>query len=104
MSPAAAPSAVALARRNRSATRCERPRNRGRSSALSQAGKILHELLMSSIDLFGREVMPEVKERDRKRARQKSEQVERLNEKLLKRKVMPQTPTTPTVVRAAGHH
>jgi alkanesulfonate monooxygenase SsuD/methylene tetrahydromethanopterin reductase-like flavin-dependent oxidoreductase (luciferase family) len=71
---------------------------------LSQAGKIPHELLMSSIDLFGREVLPEVKERDRKSARQKSELVARLNEKLLKRKVMPQPPTTPTIVRAAGHH
>jgi alkanesulfonate monooxygenase SsuD/methylene tetrahydromethanopterin reductase-like flavin-dependent oxidoreductase (luciferase family) len=71
---------------------------------LSQAGNIPHELLMSSIDLFGREVLPEVKERDRKCARQKSELVERLNEKLLKRKVMPHPPTTPTIVRAAGHH
>ncbi len=71
---------------------------------LSQAGKIPHELLMSSIDLFGREVLPEVKERELKRARQKSDLVERLNEKLLKRKVMPQPPTTPTIVRAAGHH
>lgn len=71
---------------------------------LSQAGNIPHELLMSSIDLFGRAVLPEVKERDRKCARQKSEVVERLNEKLLKRKVMPHPPTTPTIVRAAGHH
>jgi len=71
---------------------------------LSQAGKIPHELLMSSIDLVGREVLPEVKERELKRARQKSDLVERLNEKLLKRKVMPQPPTAPTIVRAAGHH
>jgi alkanesulfonate monooxygenase SsuD/methylene tetrahydromethanopterin reductase-like flavin-dependent oxidoreductase (luciferase family) len=71
---------------------------------LSQAGKIPHELLMSSIDLFGREVLPEVKERDRKRARAKAEMVERLNEKLLKRKVMPKAPAGPTIVRAAGHH
>jgi alkanesulfonate monooxygenase SsuD/methylene tetrahydromethanopterin reductase-like flavin-dependent oxidoreductase (luciferase family) len=71
---------------------------------LSQAGKIPHELLMSSIDLFSREVLPEVKERDHGRARAKAEQVERLNEKLLKRKVMPKAPAAPTIVRAAGHH
>jgi alkanesulfonate monooxygenase SsuD/methylene tetrahydromethanopterin reductase-like flavin-dependent oxidoreductase (luciferase family) len=71
---------------------------------LSQAGKIPHELLMSSIDLFGREVMPEIKERDQKRAHKKAELVERLNEKLMKRKVMPKAPDAPTIVRAAGHH
>ena len=53
---------------------------------LSQAGNISHELLMSSIDLFGREVLPEVKERDRKCARQKAAVVEGLTRKLLKRK------------------
>src|SRR6202451_3698373 len=31
---------------------------------LSQAGRIPHEMLMSSIELFGREALPEVKERD----------------------------------------
>jgi len=71
---------------------------------LSQAGKIPHELLMSSIDLFGREVLPELRERDRKRAREKAELVERLNEKLMKRKVMPKAPDCRTIVRAAGHH
>jgi alkanesulfonate monooxygenase SsuD/methylene tetrahydromethanopterin reductase-like flavin-dependent oxidoreductase (luciferase family) len=71
---------------------------------LSQAGKIPHEMLMSSIDLFSREVLPEVKERDQKRAREKAERVAQLNEKLLKRKVMPKAPAAPTIVRAAGHH
>jgi alkanesulfonate monooxygenase SsuD/methylene tetrahydromethanopterin reductase-like flavin-dependent oxidoreductase (luciferase family) len=71
---------------------------------LSQAGKIPHELLMSSIDLFSREVLPEVKERDQKRATEKAGRVAKLNEKLMKRKVMPKRPAAPTVVRAAGHH
>ncbi len=31
---------------------------------LSQAGKIPHELLCSSIELFSREVLPEFKERE----------------------------------------
>jgi alkanesulfonate monooxygenase SsuD/methylene tetrahydromethanopterin reductase-like flavin-dependent oxidoreductase (luciferase family) len=71
---------------------------------LSQAGKIPHEMLMSSIDLFSREVLPEIKERDAKRAAQKAALVERLSEKAMKRKVMPTAPSAPTVVRAAGHH
>jgi alkanesulfonate monooxygenase SsuD/methylene tetrahydromethanopterin reductase-like flavin-dependent oxidoreductase (luciferase family) len=71
---------------------------------LSQAGKIPHELLMSSIDLFGREVLPEIKERDHKRARQKAELIERLSEKAMKRKVMPKAPSGQTIVVAAGHH
>lgn len=71
---------------------------------LSQAGNIPNELLMSSIDPFAREVLPEIKERDQKRTREKAEQVERLNAKLMKRKVMPKAPSSPTIVRAAGHH
>lgn len=71
---------------------------------LSQAGRIPHELLMSSIDLFGREVLPEFKERDQKRATEKALLVERLNQKLMKRKVMPKPPPARTIVRAAGHH
>jgi alkanesulfonate monooxygenase SsuD/methylene tetrahydromethanopterin reductase-like flavin-dependent oxidoreductase (luciferase family) len=71
---------------------------------LSQAGKIPHEMLMSSIDLFSREVLPEVKERDQKRAREKAALVARLNDKLMKRKVLPKPPAAPTIVRAAGHH
>ncbi len=71
---------------------------------LSQAGRIPHELLMSSIDLFGREVLPEFKDRDQKRAKEKAELVRGLNEKLMKRKIMPKPPSAPTIVRAAGHH
>ncbi|HXN84886.1 MAG TPA: LLM class flavin-dependent oxidoreductase [Candidatus Binataceae bacterium] len=72
---------------------------------LSQAGKISHELLSSSIDLFGREVLPEIKERDYKRARDKAALVERLSEKAMKRKPKLEVPGgPPTIVRAAGHH
>jgi len=72
---------------------------------LSQAGKIPHELLSSSIDLFGREVLPEIKERDARRQREKAALVERLSEKAMKRKARIEIPPGyPTVVRAAGHH
>ena len=71
---------------------------------LSQAGKIPHEMLMSSIDLFGREVLPEVKEREHKRAKEKAALVARLTEKAMKRKTMPKPPAAPTIIRAAGHH
>jgi hypothetical protein len=72
---------------------------------LSQAGKIPHELLSSSIDLFGREVLPEIKERDHKRIRDKKALAERLNEKAMKRKPKREGQTgPPTIVRAAGHH
>jgi alkanesulfonate monooxygenase SsuD/methylene tetrahydromethanopterin reductase-like flavin-dependent oxidoreductase (luciferase family) len=71
---------------------------------LSQAGRIPHELLMSSIDLFAREVLPEIKDRDAKRAGEKAALVDRLTEKAMKRKTMPRPPTAPTIVRAAGHH
>jgi alkanesulfonate monooxygenase SsuD/methylene tetrahydromethanopterin reductase-like flavin-dependent oxidoreductase (luciferase family) len=71
---------------------------------LSQAGKIPHELLMSSIDLFGREVLPAIKDRDHRRAKEKAALVERLSEKAMKRKTKPMPPPAPTVIRAAGHH
>jgi len=72
---------------------------------LSQAGKIPHELLSSSIDLFGQEVLPEIKERDHKRTRDKSALVERLSEKAMKRKPKLEARLGPgTIIRAAGHH
>jgi alkanesulfonate monooxygenase SsuD/methylene tetrahydromethanopterin reductase-like flavin-dependent oxidoreductase (luciferase family) len=71
---------------------------------LSQAGKIPHEMLMSSIDLFSREVLPEIKERDHARMKQKAELVARLTEKAMKRKAQIPSPSQPTIVRAAGHH
>jgi alkanesulfonate monooxygenase SsuD/methylene tetrahydromethanopterin reductase-like flavin-dependent oxidoreductase (luciferase family) len=72
---------------------------------LSQAGKIPHELLSSSIELFGREVLPAFKDRDQKRMQEKAALVERLNEKAMKRKPKLSAPVSgSTVIRAAGHH
>ena len=59
---------------------------------------------MSSIDLFGREVLPAIKERDHQHARERTALVERLSEKVMKRKAKPKLPLSPTVIRAAGHH
>src|SRR5262249_3078077 len=72
---------------------------------LSQAGKMPHELLSSSIELFGREVLPEIKARDERRSREKAALVERLSEKAMKRKRAIDYPKgPPTLIRAAGHH
>lgn len=72
---------------------------------LSQGGRIPHEILSSSIELFGKEVLPEVKERDHKRADDKAAAKQRIVEKAMARKRKPEVPDwPPTVVRAAGHH
>jgi alkanesulfonate monooxygenase SsuD/methylene tetrahydromethanopterin reductase-like flavin-dependent oxidoreductase (luciferase family) len=71
---------------------------------LSQAGKVPHELLCSSIELFSREVLPEFKERDQARANHKAETVARINEKGMARKKPVDAPKEQLVIRAAGHH
>jgi alkanesulfonate monooxygenase SsuD/methylene tetrahydromethanopterin reductase-like flavin-dependent oxidoreductase (luciferase family) len=72
---------------------------------LSQAGRIPHEMLCSSIELFGREVLPEVKQRDAARAKQKAELRSRIVDKAMARKGKAEAPNWGrTVVRAAGHH
>jgi alkanesulfonate monooxygenase SsuD/methylene tetrahydromethanopterin reductase-like flavin-dependent oxidoreductase (luciferase family) len=72
---------------------------------LSQAGRLSHDMLSSSIELFGREVLPELKERDAKLERVRSERVGRIVEKAMKRKKpVEAAPRKPTIVRAAGHH
>ncbi len=71
---------------------------------ISQAGKIPHELLCSSIDLFSREVLPEFKERELAGARKKSEAAARIAEKAMARKPAAEAPKEPTIIRAAGHH
>jgi alkanesulfonate monooxygenase SsuD/methylene tetrahydromethanopterin reductase-like flavin-dependent oxidoreductase (luciferase family) len=72
---------------------------------LSQAGKIPHELLCESIELFGKEVLPEFKERDLQQAPAKAAEVERLNALCLPRRAAPPPPPAePTIIRAAGHH
>jgi alkanesulfonate monooxygenase SsuD/methylene tetrahydromethanopterin reductase-like flavin-dependent oxidoreductase (luciferase family) len=71
---------------------------------LSQAAKLPHELLCSSIELFGKEVLPEFKDRDQKSAGKQAERKARLNELCMKRRPAAEIPKTATVIRAAGHH
>jgi alkanesulfonate monooxygenase SsuD/methylene tetrahydromethanopterin reductase-like flavin-dependent oxidoreductase (luciferase family) len=71
---------------------------------LSQAGRIPHELLCSSIELFCKEVLPEFKERDQRSARAQAERRARINEKALARKQKVEAVEARTVIHAAGHH
>jgi alkanesulfonate monooxygenase SsuD/methylene tetrahydromethanopterin reductase-like flavin-dependent oxidoreductase (luciferase family) len=71
---------------------------------LSQAGRIPHELLCSSIELFSREVLPEFKEREQQGAAGKNALKARIGEKAMQRKSLPQMAAERTVIRAAGHH
>jgi alkanesulfonate monooxygenase SsuD/methylene tetrahydromethanopterin reductase-like flavin-dependent oxidoreductase (luciferase family) len=72
---------------------------------LSQAGRIPHEMLSSSIELFGKEALPEVKERDLKRTKEKAALKQRIIEKAMARKREPEVPNwPPTFIKAAGHH
>jgi len=71
---------------------------------LSQAANISHEMLSSSIELFSKDVLPEFKDRDQKRARAKADRRERLTNLCMPRRPKVDAPTAPTVIRAAGHH
>jgi alkanesulfonate monooxygenase SsuD/methylene tetrahydromethanopterin reductase-like flavin-dependent oxidoreductase (luciferase family) len=71
---------------------------------LSQAGKIPHELLCSSIELFTKEVLPEFKDRDQKRTQEKSAQTARISDQAMQRKKPAEGHATPIKIRAAGHH
>jgi alkanesulfonate monooxygenase SsuD/methylene tetrahydromethanopterin reductase-like flavin-dependent oxidoreductase (luciferase family) len=71
---------------------------------LSQAGKIPHELLCSSIELFSKEVLPEFKDRELAREKKKAAQVARLSEIVMPRKRAVEVPEAGTVIKAAGHH
>jgi alkanesulfonate monooxygenase SsuD/methylene tetrahydromethanopterin reductase-like flavin-dependent oxidoreductase (luciferase family) len=71
---------------------------------ISQAGKIPHDLLCSSIELFSREVLPEFKEREQKGARQKADLRSRISEKAMARKPPVPAPAERIQIRAAGHH
>jgi len=52
----------------------------------SQAGRNRHEDVMESLELFGREVLPEFKEREERRAREKAERMTPVVEQVLARK------------------
>jgi hypothetical protein len=71
---------------------------------LSQAGKIKHDMLCSSIELFTKDVMPEFKDRDQRSARQQAERHARLSEITMARRPKSEAPKGPTIIRAAGHH
>jgi alkanesulfonate monooxygenase SsuD/methylene tetrahydromethanopterin reductase-like flavin-dependent oxidoreductase (luciferase family) len=71
---------------------------------ISQAGKIPHDLLCSSIQLFSKEVLPEFKDRDIARASKQAARRARINEKAMARKPQLQAPEGEIIIRAAGHH
>ena len=71
---------------------------------LSQAGNLPHDLLCESIELFGKEVLPEFKERDGKSAGEQAARMARLNDLCMPRREKVLPPTEPTVIYAAGHH
>jgi alkanesulfonate monooxygenase SsuD/methylene tetrahydromethanopterin reductase-like flavin-dependent oxidoreductase (luciferase family) len=58
---------------------------------VSQAGNNKHEDICSSLNLFAEQVMPEFKEREQKRARQKAEWLAPILERAMKRKPKPTT-------------
>lgn len=71
---------------------------------LSQAGKLSHDYLCSSMELFAKEVMPEFKEREQKHAKEKAERAARISEKAMARKKPPEIPNwPPTKIKPAGH-
>ena len=61
----------------------------------SQAGKNRHEHVMESLELFGREVLPEFLERDEKATREKAARLEPVVEKVLARKPADDHPPLP---------
>src|SRR5580658_1716834 len=71
---------------------------------IAQAGKIPHDLLCSSIELFSNEVLPEFKERDLAGSARQAERRARVNEKAMARKPKLDAPEVETLIRAAGHH
>ena len=69
---------------------------------ISQAGNNKHEDICSSLDLFGREVLPEFRESEHKRLKEKAARLEPIIERAMKRKRTPDVPHAgaPTVIRA----
>jgi alkanesulfonate monooxygenase SsuD/methylene tetrahydromethanopterin reductase-like flavin-dependent oxidoreductase (luciferase family) len=71
---------------------------------ISQAGKVPHELLCSSIELFAKEVLPEFKDRDLANAGRRAALCARINEKAMANKPIVEPPQMESAIRAAGHH
>jgi hypothetical protein len=63
---------------------------------VSQAGKNRHEHIMESLELFGREVLPEFKDRDEQAVREKAKRIEPIAEKVMARKPTEDHPPLPT--------
>ncbi len=59
---------------------------------IAQAGKLKHEDISESFELFGKTIVPEFKERDEKYVREKAQRLEPLIEKAMKRRVEPKIP------------
>ena len=62
----------------------------------SQAGKNQHEHIMESLELFGRKVLPEFKEREEKAAKDKAQRLEPVIEQVMARKPAADHPPLPT--------
>jgi alkanesulfonate monooxygenase SsuD/methylene tetrahydromethanopterin reductase-like flavin-dependent oxidoreductase (luciferase family) len=71
---------------------------------LTQCGRMPHEATCRSIELLGREVMPEFREEEEKRLREKQARVAPIIERAMKRKKPPRVPKHggPTIVKAVG--
>ncbi len=69
---------------------------------LAQNGNVPHEAICSSHELFFKEVMPEYKERNQKRQKEKAERLAPAIERALKRKKPVEAPKEKTVVKAYG--
>ena len=71
---------------------------------LTQCGKMPQEATLRSIELLGREVMPEFQEEEDERLRQKAERIAPIIERAMKRKKSPRIPKTdgPTIIKAVG--
>jgi alkanesulfonate monooxygenase SsuD/methylene tetrahydromethanopterin reductase-like flavin-dependent oxidoreductase (luciferase family) len=67
---------------------------------ISQAGNNKHEDICSSLNLFGKEVLPEFKEREQLNAKRKAERLAPIIENAMKRKPQPTVPKHdgPTIV------
>jgi hypothetical protein len=71
---------------------------------LTQCGNMPHEATCRSIDLLGREVMPEFREEEEKRLREKEARVAPFIERAMKRRKPPRIPRHdgPTIITAVG--
>jgi alkanesulfonate monooxygenase SsuD/methylene tetrahydromethanopterin reductase-like flavin-dependent oxidoreductase (luciferase family) len=69
---------------------------------ISQAGNNKHEDICSSLNLFAEKVLPEFKDREDKRTREKAERMAPIVEKVMKRKKEPVVPKVQSTVIQAG--